>query len=98
MLFSMELIFEVRETEDGGYTARAPGHSIVAKAETWEQLRKNARETARLHFKDAPAQPDLIRLHLVKDELIDARSGDPVRDRRARCVVTGDGAHSYYRA
>jgi hypothetical protein len=79
MLFPMELIFEVREKEDGGYTARAPGHSIVAEADTWEALRKKVLEAARLHFEKAPAQPDMIRLHLVKDELIDARSGDPVR-------------------
>lgn len=75
----MELIFEVRETEEGGYTARAPGHSIVAQAETWEALREKALSAASLHFQDAPAQPTLIRLHLVKDEAIEVRSGDPVR-------------------
>ncbi len=79
ILSQMELIFEVREAEDGGYVARAPGHSIVAQAETWEALRGNVLEAARLHFKDAPAQPELIRLHLVRDEAIDARSGEPVR-------------------
>jgi predicted RNase H-like HicB family nuclease len=75
----MELIFEVREAEEGGYTARAPGHSIYTEADTWEALRENVREVASLHFADAPAQPELIRLHLVKDEAIDARSGEPVR-------------------
>jgi predicted RNase H-like HicB family nuclease len=79
MLFSMELIFEVRESEEGGYTARAPGHSIFAKAETWEALRENVREAAALHFQDAPAPLTSIRLHLVKDEVIDAHSGDLVR-------------------
>ncbi|MGP8176284.1 MAG: DUF4440 domain-containing protein [Terracidiphilus sp.] len=75
----MELIFEVRETEEGGYVARAPGHSIVAQAETWDALRENALEAANLHFQHAPAQPDLIWLHLVKDELLEASSGHPVR-------------------
>jgi predicted RNase H-like HicB family nuclease len=75
----MELIFEVREAEEGGYTARSPGHSIVAEADTWEALRKNVREAAKLHFEDAPARPTLIRLHLVKDEAIEVHSGDPVR-------------------
>ena len=74
----MELIFEVREAEEGGYVARAPGHSVFAEAGTWEALRQNALEAARLHFEDAPARPKLIRLHLVKDELIAAGSGDPV--------------------
>jgi hypothetical protein len=79
MLSAMELIFEVRETEEGGYTARAPGHSIVAEAETWEALREKVREAATLHFKDAPAQPEFIWLHLVKDELLEVLSGHPVR-------------------
>jgi predicted RNase H-like HicB family nuclease len=75
----MEVIFVVRETETGGYTARAPAHSIVAEAESWEELRENARAAAALHFQDAPARPTLIRLHMVKDEVIAAHSGDPVR-------------------
>ena len=76
----MELIFEVRETEAGGYVARAPGHSIVAEADGWEALREKAAKAASLHFKDAPVRPELIRLHLVKDELISARSGEPVSE------------------
>jgi hypothetical protein len=79
MLFAMELIFEVREAEEGGYTARAPGHSIVAHGGTWEELREDALAAAARHFENAPAQPELIRLHLVKDDAIDARSGEPVR-------------------
>jgi hypothetical protein len=75
----MELIFEVRESETVGYTARAPGHAIVVGAETWEQLREKARAAAVLHFKDAPAYPRLIRLHLVKDDAIEVHSGDPER-------------------
>ena len=72
MLSPMEVIFVVSETETSGYTARAPGHSIVAQGESWEELRKNARAAAALHFKDAPARPTLIRLHMVKDEVIPA--------------------------
>lgn len=79
MLSPMEVIFVVSEAETSGYTARAPGHSIVAQGESWEELRKNARAAAALHFKDAPVPPTLIRLHLVKDEVIAAHSGDPVR-------------------
>jgi len=74
----MELIFEVREAEEGGYTARAPGHSIVAQAATWNELRENARRAAARHFENAPEQPEFIWLHLVKDDVIDARSGEPV--------------------
>jgi len=66
----MELIFEVREAEEGGYFARALGHSIFTQGETWEELRGNALEAANLHFEDALTKPKLIQLHFVKDELI----------------------------
>jgi len=75
----MEVIFEVRQTEAGGYVARAPGHSITAESATWEELRGNACSAAALHFKDAPVQPERIRLHLVKDEVIACGAGEPVR-------------------
>jgi len=66
----MELIFEVRDADEGGYWARALGHSIFTEAETWEQLRANALEATTLHFEDSPQQPRLLQLHYVKDELI----------------------------
>ena len=37
----MELIFEIRDEEEGGYFARALGHAIFTEAETWEELRTN---------------------------------------------------------
>lgn len=58
----MELIFEVREAEEGGYTARALGHAIFTEGHTWEQLRDNVREAASLHFEDAVIRPKLIQL------------------------------------
>ncbi len=66
----MELIFEVREAEEGGYTARALGHSIFTEGDTWDALRTNVLEAASLHFEDSDARPKLIQLHYVKDELI----------------------------
>jgi hypothetical protein len=66
----MELIFEVRDAEEGGYNARALGHSIFTQADTWEELRANAVEVAALHFEGEAVQPRLIQLHYVKDELI----------------------------
>ena len=66
----MELIFEVREAEEGGYVARALGQAIFTEAETWQELRENILEVTSLHFDGAPAKPKLIQLHFVKDELI----------------------------
>ena len=66
----MELIFEVRDAEEGGYCARALGHSIFTEAETWEELRANVLEATSVHFEDSPVHPRLVQLHYVKDELI----------------------------
>jgi predicted RNase H-like HicB family nuclease len=66
----MELIFEVRDAEEGGFWARALGHGIFTQGETWEELRTNVLEATSLHFEDGPVQPRLVQLHYVKDELI----------------------------
>ena len=66
----MELIFEVREAEEGGFTARALGHSIFTEAENWQELRDNVLEVTSLHFEEMSERPRLIQLHFVKDELI----------------------------
>ncbi len=66
----MELIFEVRDAEEGGYWARALGHAIFTEADTWEELRANVLEATALHFEDAPVHPRLVQLHYTKDELI----------------------------
>src|SRR5450432_3931349 len=67
---SMELIFEVRDAEEGGYYARALGHGIFTQAETWDELRANVLEATSLHFEDQAVHPRLVQLHYVKDELI----------------------------
>lgn len=66
----MELIFEVRDADEGGFFARALGHSIFTQAETWDELRANVLEATSLHFEDEAVQPQLVQLHYVKDELI----------------------------
>jgi hypothetical protein len=66
----MELIFEIRDAEEGGYCARALGHAIFTEAATWEELRANVLEAISVHFEDAPTGPRLAQLHYVKDELI----------------------------
>jgi hypothetical protein len=66
----MELIFEVRDAEEGGYYARALGHAIFTQAENWEELRANVLEATAVHFEDSSVHPHLVQLHYVKDELI----------------------------
>jgi hypothetical protein len=64
-----EIIFLVEESLEGGYQARALGHSIFTEAETMEELKVQVRDAVICHF-DGPQRPRLIRLHLVRDELI----------------------------
>jgi predicted RNase H-like HicB family nuclease len=70
MLWNMELIFEVRDAEEGGYYARALGEAIFTQAESWDELRSNVLEAASLHFEDSSGRPRFVQLHYVKDELI----------------------------
>lgn len=66
----MELIFEIRDAEEGGFHARALGHGIFTQGETWDELRNNVLEAVSLHFDDATSRPRLVQMHYVKDELI----------------------------
>jgi hypothetical protein len=66
----MELIFEIRDAEEGGFFARALGHATFIEGETWEELRANVLEAVGLHFEDSPVRPRLVQMHYVNDELI----------------------------
>jgi predicted RNase H-like HicB family nuclease len=55
----MELIFEVKDAEEGGFWARALGQSIFTQAETWDELRQNVLEAVKVHF-EPPKRPDKI--------------------------------------
>jgi len=66
-----EIIFSVQESAEGGYEARALGHSIFTQADTMEELKRNVREAVHCHFDEGSA-PSVIRLHMVKDEVISA--------------------------
>lgn len=59
----MELISQVRDTEEGGYWARALGHSIFTQGETWDELRSNVQEVTSPHFEDSEEQPKMIQLY-----------------------------------
>ena len=66
----MELIFEIRDADEGGFYARALGHGIFTEAGTWDELRANVLEAVSLRFEDATIRPRLVQMHYVKDELI----------------------------
>jgi len=64
-----EIIFSVNDSLEGGYEARALGHSIFTQADTMDELKQNLREAVHCHFDEGKA-PTVIRLHMVKDEVI----------------------------
>jgi hypothetical protein len=64
-----EIIFVVEDSPEGGYEARALGHSIFTQADSFEELRAMVRDAVSCHF-DGSDRPSVIRLHLVRDELI----------------------------
>jgi len=45
-----ELIFEVREAPEGGYTARALGESIFTEADDWASLESEIRDAIDCHY------------------------------------------------
>ena len=64
-----EVFFLVEEALEGGYIAKAIGESIFTEADTMEELKVNIREAVHCHFDDDNL-PKIIRLHLVKEEVI----------------------------
>jgi len=66
-----EIIFLVEEATEGGYEARALGYSIYTQAESLDELKTLLQDAVRCHFEDQQ-RPRVIRLHLVKDEVISA--------------------------
>lgn len=66
-----EIIFLVEEADEGGFTARAVNESICTEGDTLEELRHNVREAVDCHFDDDHA-PKVIRLHIVRDEILKA--------------------------
>jgi len=65
-----EIIFLVEEAEEGGYIAKALGESIFTEADTIEQLKLEIKDAVNCHFINEESRPQIIRLHIVKDEVI----------------------------
>jgi predicted RNase H-like HicB family nuclease len=64
-----EIIFLVEEDVEGGYTARAMSEAIFTQADTLQELRGMVRDAVKCHFDNAD-RPQLIRLHIVRQEVI----------------------------
>ena len=64
-----QIIFEVTQEPDGGYTAEALGESIFTEADSWDELRRNVADAVDGYFFDSD-KPSQIRLRLIRDELM----------------------------
>ena len=65
-----EVIFIVEESQDGGFIAKGLGVSIYTEADSMEELRVAVKDAVLCHFDDDKKR--IIRLHIVKDEVIAA--------------------------
>jgi len=68
-LIQNEIIFLVEESLEGGWEAKALGHSIYTEAETLDELKEAVRDAVRCHFEEENL-PRMIRLHVVRDEIL----------------------------
>ena len=64
-----ELVFEVTEDAEGGYSAECLTENIFTQGNTWQDLRANVKEATEAYFFDG-SKPKYIRLHLVRDEVL----------------------------
>jgi hypothetical protein len=66
-----EILFLVEEADEGGFTAQAVNASIFTEGDSLEDLRHNVREAVECHFDEGTA-PKIIRLHIVREEILTA--------------------------
>jgi hypothetical protein len=65
-----EIVFLIEEHPEDGYTAKALGESIFTQADDITSLKEILRDAVRCHFPDEVSRPKVIRLHIVRDEVI----------------------------
>ena len=72
-----EIIFEVTESSEDGYDARALGHSIFTQGDDWADLKAMARDAVLCHFDEEDA-PRVIRLLPHADHRQGGALGKPI--------------------
>ena len=63
-----EIIFMVEEDPEGGFTAKALGHSIFTEGETLEEIKESIKNAIKCHFDKEEDIPSIVRHHIVKEE------------------------------
>lgn len=65
-----EIIFEILEDIEGGYTASALGLGIHTQGDTLDEIKENVRGAVDCYFDANTDRPSCIRLHFVRDEIL----------------------------
>ena len=66
---SREIVFLVKETPQGGYTARALGYQIAMEINDTEKLHEQLRAAVQCYFQETDP-PHAIHLHFLRNEVI----------------------------
>ena len=66
-----EIIFLVEDAPEGGFSARALGHSKFTAGDPERELQAMIKEAVAFHFEEGEV-PKIIRLHYVREEVIQA--------------------------
>ena len=69
VIMKNEIVFDVTQDADGGYTAEALGEDIFTQADTWEALRANVRVAVAAYTFDQPNKPS-VRIRLMREEVL----------------------------
>jgi predicted RNase H-like HicB family nuclease len=64
-----EILFLVEPDPEGGYTAQAMQEAIFTQADDLISLRQEIKDAVHCHFPDASQRPQIIRLHIVQEEV-----------------------------
>ncbi len=62
-----EIIFLIENAPEGGYNAKALGHSIFTDADDLDSLKANIRNAVLSHL-DEGKHPKIVRMHFVHEE------------------------------
>lgn len=66
--FSMvnEIIFQIQESPEGGYEAKALGYSVFTEGDDYEDIKKNIKDAVLCHFDEGESPRIIIGQHRCK--------------------------------
>jgi Putative addiction module component len=70
-----EIVFQVEENNEGGFTARAVGESIFAEGDNLESLRENIRDAVNCYF-EPDKRPEFLQLQIRDSSLTEDQKAE----------------------